>query len=379
MQYLKLSTAATVTIGPILDSAGVEYTGAVIGDISIRKSDGTSSAALASAATLTHDANGYYKLVLTTGNTDTLGRLDFHCNKATYQCPQKCYMVLPATVYDALVTNATNTNGGFLAAAAATTVGAFVGNSTAAIVVDASGRVNSFLIGILTTVFTEGAAGRIAAAFKQFFNVASPASTMELITGTTNAPTAGDLTATMKSSVTAAVPTAAQNRAEMDANSTKLANLDATISSRLAAASYTAPPSAAANRAEMDANSAGLASIYARIGAPAGASVSADVAAVKSDTGGLVTTVGAAGAGLTAIPKTGYKLASDGLDAIAVTAPSGVAATFPGMVVQLWRRFFKRVTKDATQIKTYADDGATVVTTQSYTSSGSNDDVGAAS
>lgn len=46
---------------------------------------------------------------------------------------------------------------------------------------------------------------------------------------------------------TTAAPTAAAIRSEMDANSTKLANLDATVSSRLAAASYSAPPSAAAN------------------------------------------------------------------------------------------------------------------------------------
>ncbi len=45
--------------------------------------------------------------------------------------------------------------------------------------IDASGRVNAFLIGILTSVFTEGALGRIAAAFKQFFNIATPAATMD--------------------------------------------------------------------------------------------------------------------------------------------------------------------------------------------------------
>jgi len=43
----------------------------------------------------------------------------------------------------------------------------------------------------------------------------------------------------------AALPTAAEVRIEMDSNSTKLANLDATVSSRLASSGYTAPPSAA--------------------------------------------------------------------------------------------------------------------------------------
>ena len=51
-------------------------------------------------------------------------------------------------------------------------------------------------------------------------------------------------TAATQASVNA-LPTAAGVRAEMDANSTKLANLDAAVTSRLAGASYSAPPSAA--------------------------------------------------------------------------------------------------------------------------------------
>lgn len=60
----------------------------------------------------------------------------------------------------------------------------------------------------------------------------------------------------------------------------------------------------------------------------------------------------------------GVVLASTGLDAIATTAPSGVASTFREMVVQVWRRFFKKAYKSSTQLLTYADDGTTVVTTQ---------------
>jgi hypothetical protein len=59
-------------------------------------------------------------------------------------------------------------------------------------------------------------------------------------------------------------PTVSAIRIELDANSSKLANLDAAITSRLASASYTAPPSAAAIRAEVDSNSVGLQAIYAR-------------------------------------------------------------------------------------------------------------------
>lgn len=77
--------------------------------------------------------------------------------------------------------------------------------------------------------------------------------------------------------------------------------------------------------------------------------------------------------------KTGFKLASDGLDSISTTAPSGVASNFREMLVQVWRRFFKRTVRTSTQIKTYADNGTSVLTTQTYTSTANDDDVGAAS
>jgi len=87
----------------------------VIGDISLSKNGGTLTA-LASAATLTYIANGQYTLALTTGNTDTLGTARVLCNKSTYQMPTLELMVLPATVYDALTTNATNATGGLATA-----------------------------------------------------------------------------------------------------------------------------------------------------------------------------------------------------------------------------------------------------------------------
>ena len=101
MQFLKRSTAFTAIIGPILDSAGAEYTSAVIGDLSISK-NGTEPA-MASAATLTHVSNGHYTLVGTTGNSDTLGRLGIRCNKVGYQVPPLRYTVVAANVFDSLV------------------------------------------------------------------------------------------------------------------------------------------------------------------------------------------------------------------------------------------------------------------------------------
>jgi hypothetical protein len=100
--WAKQSTAATLIVGPILDSTGAEYTSAVIGDLSISKNGGTLTA-LASEETLTHIANGQYTLVTTTGNLDTLGRAQITCNKSTYQMPPVNLMVVPANVYDSMV------------------------------------------------------------------------------------------------------------------------------------------------------------------------------------------------------------------------------------------------------------------------------------
>jgi hypothetical protein len=76
---------------------------------------------------------------------------------------------------------------------------------------------------------------------------------------------------------------------------------------------------------------------------------------------------------------TGYSLAATGLDAITATAPGGVASTFPQMVVQLWRRFFKKSTMTSSALVTYADDGSTAETTQTVSDDGTTQTQGAAS
>jgi hypothetical protein len=72
--------------------------------------------------------------------------------------------------------------------------------------------------------------------------------------------------------------------------------------------------------------------------------------------------------------KTGYKLAVDGLDAIPMTPPTGVATNFREMLVQVWRRFFKKVVKNDTllTIETYDDANPQVVITTQTISDVSN-------
>jgi hypothetical protein len=110
MQLLKQSTAATVLVGPVLDSAGLAITTAVIGDFQLTKNGSTS--ALASPATATHSHNGNYLIALSTGNTDTAGRLVISVNNSAQAMGSHRYTVLLPSVFDSIVTNATNTTGG---------------------------------------------------------------------------------------------------------------------------------------------------------------------------------------------------------------------------------------------------------------------------
>lgn len=118
MQILKQSTATTLYVGPVLDSAGAAVTTAVVGDFRLVK-NGT--AATLSGATVTHDANGYYTIALTTGNTDTLGRLTLAVGNTAMSMATHRYTVLLASVFDALLTNATNSAGGLVTATEAIT------------------------------------------------------------------------------------------------------------------------------------------------------------------------------------------------------------------------------------------------------------------
>jgi hypothetical protein len=116
MQLLRQSTATTVYVGPVLDSSGAAVTTAVVGDFRLVK-NGT--AATLSGATVTHDANGYYTIALTTGNTDTAGRLTLAVGNTAMAMSTHRYSVLLPSVFDALVTNATNTTGGLATATGA--------------------------------------------------------------------------------------------------------------------------------------------------------------------------------------------------------------------------------------------------------------------
>lgn len=108
---LKQSTSATILVGPVLASDGTAYTGMTAADFNITKNGVT---AALSGNTVTHSHEGVYLITLTTGNTDTLGRLSVTCNKSTYAMAPYRALVKTATTFDAEITNAAGSSGGIL-------------------------------------------------------------------------------------------------------------------------------------------------------------------------------------------------------------------------------------------------------------------------
>ena len=99
--YAKQSTAKTFILGPTLDADGVADTGVVVGAIKVSK-NGTVGAPHGSS-TLTHDHTGNYKYAANAGDFDTRGEVTFSLNDGTTAMAPRTFQVVPANVYDSLV------------------------------------------------------------------------------------------------------------------------------------------------------------------------------------------------------------------------------------------------------------------------------------
>lgn len=97
---VRQSTAFETAIGPILDADGVAVTDAVVGDFTIKKTTGN-FAALNGSATLTHVSAGFYDLVLTTSDVDTVGLNCVAIDDGTNTCAPLYLQVIEEAVYDA--------------------------------------------------------------------------------------------------------------------------------------------------------------------------------------------------------------------------------------------------------------------------------------
>lgn len=104
-QWLKQSTAATVKIGPFVDSTdgATAETGLTISQADIRLSkNGGNIAQSNNAAGATHDELGFYDVPLDTTDTNTLGRLLVAVHEAGALPVWEKYMVVPANVWDSM-------------------------------------------------------------------------------------------------------------------------------------------------------------------------------------------------------------------------------------------------------------------------------------
>jgi hypothetical protein len=208
-----------------------------------------------------------YRVTLDTTDTGTLGTLRMAFNEAATCLPVwQDFMVLPANIYDSLVSGSD-----LIDVSMAQILGTAVSSPATAGILDVN----------VKNIDNDAASASGTVTFPNATLASTTnitAGTITTVTNLTNAPTAGDLTATMKTSVTtaatAATPTAAAVTGAVGSVTGNVggnvtgsvgsvvgavgsvtgltaSNLDATISSRLASASYTAPPSAAANASQV--------------------------------------------------------------------------------------------------------------------------------
>jgi hypothetical protein len=243
--FLKQSTAVDVAFGPFLDETDgkTAETGLTITQPDIRlKKNGGAWAQKNAAQTLSHEENGWYEIALDTTDTNTLGILMVAVHEAGALPVWGQYIVLPANVYDSLVSGSA-------------TLGAVVGAITGNITGNLSGSVGS----------VTGAVGSVTGA------VGSVTGAVGSVTGAV-----GSVSGNVGGNVVGSVGSVTGLTAS---------NLDATVSSRLATVGYTAPLTAVTTRSALGLATANLDTQLAAIDTDTG-----DIAAIKAKTDSLTFT-----------------------------------------------------------------------------------------
>lgn len=358
MMFLRQSTAVDIGIGPFVDATdGVTAeTGLTLSqaDIRLKKNNGA-WAQVNDATSAAHEENGWYEKELDATDTNTVGILLIAVNESGALPVWQEYTVLEEAVYDALFAASAAGYGTAQTGDSFARLGAPVGASISADVAGVQSDTND----IQTRLPAALVGGRIDANMGAISGDATAADNLE----TAFDDTAGAVPWTFIShqgtlqsvGSTTEVTLAASASAENDVyightihfvsgttgvkqsavisdyvGATKVATLAAAVPVALTGTVVykmvaTAPVTggggldAAGVRAAIGMASANLdtqlaaiddlvdtevAAIYNRIGAPAGASVSADIAAMKVDTAAILVDtaeIGAAGAGLTAL------------------------------------------------------------------------------
>lgn len=263
--FLKQSTAVVIPFGPFVDKTdGVTLeTGLVSAldhastGIMLSKNGGTLAVRHASVTASSYDAHGCYKVTLDTTDTGTLGSLRvIYTDAATCVAVWQDFQVVPANVYDSLVGGSDN-----LQVDAVQWLGTACATPTVAGVPEVD----------LTHV--AGSTTSVAALATNADAILTDTADMQPKLGTpAGASISADIAAVK--SQTAAIETDTQD-----------------IQSRLPAA-LTGDGNIKADALKINGSAPGTqqtGDAYARLGAPAGASVSADIAAVKTQTAAIET------------------------------------------------------------------------------------------
>lgn len=258
---LKQSTSVTLRFGPFLDSTdGVTpETALTISQADVRLSKaGAAFAQKNDTGSATHDENGWYYLTLNTTDTGTLGLLTVAIYESGALPVWRDFLVVPAAVYDSLVsgtdvmpadvTQWTGTNVATPDTAGYPKVTVKSGTGTGEISLT-SGVAQANAV----QISGDSAAADNAEAFFDGTGYAGTNNVIPTVTAVTNGVTlAASAVQAIWDALTSALTTVGSiGKLLVD-------NINATISSRLASASYTAPLDAAGTRTALGLASANL-------------------------------------------------------------------------------------------------------------------------
>lgn len=277
--FLKQSTAVVISFGPALDKTdGVtEETGLVSAldhattGIKLSKNGGALTIRHATVTATTYDAYGMYRVTLDTTDTNTLGTLRMAFNEAATCLPVwQDFMVLPANIYDSIV------SGSDLIDVSMTQIlGTAVSSPATAGILDvnvknidndaasASGTVTFPNATLASTTNITAAAGCAVSSIGA--NVITAASIAA--DAITDAKVASDVTI---ASVTGAVGS--------------VTGAVGSVTGAVGSVTGNVGGNVTGSVGSVVGHTAQTGDAYARLGAPAGASVSADIAAVKAET-----------------------------------------------------------------------------------------------
>lgn len=286
MIYARQSTAIIVTVGPCLDADGVADTGVVVGAFLASKNGGA-PAALNASATLTHRNTGHYSLSLTATDVNTVGTVEIVINDTTTACPIKEIQVVEPATYDVLFADA--------APGPASPTNITAGTLTTVTTATNVTTVNGLAANVITAAAT-------AADFGTEVGTAVWATGTRVLTANTN----------LNDPTAAAIADAVWDE---DATAHQTGG---TFGQAIG------DPAADTN------------TIYgAVVTGAAGATVAADIVAVKADTAAILADTGTDGVVVAAASKTGYTLSSAGLaDFFDTDSGTTYASAVAGSVVK---------------------------------------------